>query len=128
MDLSMKINFGKGLLRLYVIISVFWIIFGLLQYYKALAPHVGITYWTNESYSSREKERCEAEIKPLEDCRIYDLASPVGIVPSDKEVAEAPKEFFYFYIALPIILLLVFSAMYKAIKWIMIGFIHSKND
>ncbi len=118
----MKINFKKGLLRLYVIISVFWIIFGLLQYYKALAPHVGITYWTNESYSSREKERCEAEIKPLEDCRIYDLASPVGIVPTDKEIAEAPKEFFYLFIGLPILFFLIFSAVYKGIKWVINGF------
>jgi hypothetical protein len=128
MDLSMKINFGKGLLRLYFVISVFWVIAGLLDNYKALAPHVGINYWTNESYNARIKEACDAEIEPTLFCKINEISESVGLGPSDKEVAEAPKEFFYFYIALPIILLLVFSAVYKAIRWILIGFIHNKND
>jgi hypothetical protein len=128
MDLSMKINFGKGLLRLYVIISVFWVIAGLLDNYEALAPHVGINYWTNESYNARIKEDCDAEVEQSLLCKINEISESEGLGPSDKEIAEAPKEFFYFYIALPIILLLVFSAFYKAIRWILIGFIHNKND
>jgi hypothetical protein len=116
----MKINLGKGLLRLYFVLWILWIFAMLVFYHKALAPHVGITYWTNESYNARDKQRCEAQFAPLEDCRIYDISLP-DIV-TDKQIEEAPKDFFDLCIVIPFILLFIFTVIYMALKWIFKGF------
>jgi hypothetical protein len=114
----MKINLGKGLLRLYFVLWILWIIVMLSENHKALAPHVGITYWTNESYNEREKHRCEA--RALEDCSIYYLAYKEVV--TDKQIEEAPKDFFDLGIVVPSILLFIFTGIYMALKWIFKGF------
>ena len=127
MGLFMKINLGKGLLRLYILIYVFWLLIGLGYYFKALAPHVGINYWTIESYIERTKEECDAIEKPPNSTCVISmddsLLVPAGIgIPDEGEISEAPKTFFSFFIALPTILLLIMSIFYKGIRWVIKGF------
>lgn len=126
----MKLNVGKGLLRLYCFVYVFWVLIGLGYYHRALMPHVGIDYWTLKSYEARLNEDCDAKTLPADECSVLDIASIsyVAGYPSDKDIASAPREFFGLFVALPIILLLVFSAAYKGLKWVVKGFIKNKNN
>ena len=121
----MKINFGKGLLRLYLLIYLFWLLIGLGYFYKALAPHVGINYWTKETYISRIKEACNGKTLPSDDgCNLPDGTVLVSVngYPSALEIENAPKDFFNLFVYVPIIFLLIFSAIYIGLKWVFKGF------
>jgi hypothetical protein len=121
----MKINFGKGLLRLYLLIYVFWLLIGLGYFYKALAPHVGINYWTEESYISRIKEGCNEEMPPSSNCIISNdefllVPAELGIL-DESEIKENSKAFFYLFIVMPILLLVTISFVYKGLRWVIKG-------
>lgn len=118
----MKINLGKGLLRLYFVLWILLIIGGLSDNYRALAPHIGITYWSNESINARAKEYCKTEIGPSLYCQLILKGHVNAGKLTNEKIAEAPKEFFDIFILVPFIFLFIFIGIYMALKWIFKGF------
>lgn len=102
--------------------GIFLIIGGLSDNYKALAPHVGITYWSNESINARKKEYCKTEIGPSFYCKLILEGKATEGDLTYEQIADAPKEFFNFFILLPFIFLFIFTGIYIALKWILKGF------
>jgi hypothetical protein len=125
----MKINLGKGLLRLYLVLWILWVIVILDYNHKALAPHVGITYWTVEDFDLRakvDKETCNKKTTlPNDDiCTLLKHSRPIAPFdyPSNEEIEKAPRDFFDLGIVVPFILLFIFTGIYMALKWIFKGF------
>lgn len=125
----MKINLGKGLLRLYFVLWIFWVIVMLSENHKALAPHVGITYWTVEDFDLRAKvdeETCNKKTTLSNDdkCTLLEIASPIAPFdyPTNQQIEKAPRKFFDLGIVVPFIWLFIFTGIYMALKWIFKGF------
>jgi hypothetical protein len=116
-------NIRRGIFRLTLTLWAFWVIVGVFNYYKELATLVGIDYWSDVATAQRIEDRCNDKNISDEICMWRRYGTPVKPDGIEKENAKKGSvEFFTFFILLPSALLIVLTAIFYLLRWIINGF------
>ena len=112
-------NIAKGLMRIFIVIWLMWIAFGISSHYKELATYIGYERWTELGVTKESNEICENAKKiKIDDINCYSIPEFITIQHADYIFREFSKIF----VIMPLLLILLMSILFYSYKWIIQGF------
>jgi hypothetical protein len=134
------LTLGRGVLRLYIVLWLCWVLVLFFSNHRALLTSVGVSYWGEESVAERHRTESEEKYKAhgcddttrekVEGCYLLyidTLSIPVGVGVTKDDAEYASKVFVYSGVIIPLVFLLSGFFLWFLAKWGMNGFLGSSK-
>jgi hypothetical protein len=139
MTMTMKfegLTLGRGVLRVYMVLWLCWVLVLSFFSHKELLTSVGVTYWSEQSAIERQiveleplyelfdcNTNWEKNKKECADLYIEMHSVPIGSVVTKDDAKNALETFMYNAVAIPIAVLFAGFVIWFLAKWVINGFV-----
>ena len=117
--MTTKLNYKKGIFRVFIAVWVIWILFGLSYNYKQIATHYGYSKWTIEGVKKESERICETAVDKKNEINCFAYSD--DFISYEKAEIDT-KDFFVFFFLVPFLLLISSIGLVALIKWLIDGF------
>ena len=137
--MTRKINVGKGLLRLYLVLWMLLAIASFVVGHKEVLTYLGSTYWSAQKAAEAKKfafqwsefdrqieicrsDECRDQFEVLR-FRLLGLLGPgKRIIGDENDVSHTVEMWALFVLVAPAVLLIILTALFKLLVWVLAGF------